>query len=73
VLVDITPHTLGIQAIGMMHGFQSCHCFAPIIERNTPLPATRSELFQTAVDEQEKVIIHPPGETRRIAKRLTSL
>lgn len=53
VLVDITPHTLGIAALGELHGFPSIHTFAPIIERNTPLPATRTEVFSTAADGQE--------------------
>ena len=52
VLVDITPHTLGIQALGSLHGMPSVHHFASIIERNTPLPASRSELFSTTVDKQ---------------------
>jgi len=52
VLVDITPHTLGIQCLGELHGFSSDHCFSPIIPRNTPLPASRAELFTTVVDEQ---------------------
>ena len=50
MLVDITPHTLGIKALGELHGFRSSHRFAPIIHRNTPLPATRSEIFSTVVD-----------------------
>lgn len=53
VLVDITPHTLGIEAIGDLHGFRSIHCFAPIIERNTALPASRTEMFVTAADGQK--------------------
>ena len=53
VLVDITPHTLGIEALGELHGFRSIHTFAPIIERNTPLPASRTEVFSTAADGQE--------------------
>jgi molecular chaperone DnaK len=57
VLVDITPHTLGIQALGELHGFMSVHHYAPIIERNTPLPASRSELFSTAIDGQEMALI----------------
>ena len=32
VLVDITPHTLGIQALGDIDGRPSHHCFAPLIE-----------------------------------------
>jgi molecular chaperone DnaK len=52
VLVDITPHTLGIEALGEIRGFRSRHCFAAIIERNTPLPASRTEIFTTAADGQ---------------------
>jgi len=57
VLVDITPHTLGVQCIGDLGGFSSHHCFAPIIERNTALPASRSEAFITSHDGQEMVLI----------------
>lgn len=57
VLVDITPHTLGIQCIGGLHGFESVYRFSPIIERNTALPASRSELFVTSHDSQEVVRI----------------
>ena len=53
VLVDITPHTLGIEALGTLHGFPSVHTFAPILERNTPLPAARTEIFSTVADGQE--------------------
>lgn len=53
VLVDITPHTLGIAALGNLNGFPSPHCFSPIIERNTPLPATRTEMYATNFDGQE--------------------
>src|SRR5271157_1270575 len=53
VLVDITPHTLGIEAAGPLHGGFSLHCFSPVIERNTPLPAVRSEMYGTMCDGQE--------------------
>jgi len=53
VLVDITPHSLGISALGTLHGLPSIHTFAPIIERNTPLPASRTEIFATFADGQE--------------------
>lgn len=52
VLVDITPHTLGIEVRGMLHGRLSDHRFSPVIPRNTPLPARRSEVYYTAVDGQ---------------------
>jgi len=53
VLVDITPHTLGIETLGRLQGFLSGYRFSPIIERNTPLPATRSEIFATTYDGQD--------------------
>jgi molecular chaperone DnaK len=57
VLVDITPHTLGISALGDLHGRISENCFVSIIRRNTPLPATRSEMFSTASDGQKEAMI----------------
>jgi molecular chaperone DnaK len=53
ILVDITPHTLGIETLGELYGFLSSNSFSPIIERNTPLPASRTEIYSTAVDDQE--------------------
>ena len=58
VLVDITPHTLGIQCLGELHGMLSSNVFSPVISRNTPLPATRSEIYHTSVDGQVLVEIH---------------
>ncbi len=52
ILVDITPHTLGISALGDLHGFRSPHWFSPIIPRNTPLPAFRTEIYSTVQDDQ---------------------
>jgi molecular chaperone DnaK len=53
ILVDITPHTLGISALGDLHGFLSPHAFSAIIERNTPLPVSRTEIYSTVVDDQD--------------------
>jgi molecular chaperone DnaK len=53
ILVDITPHTLGISAIGDLHGFRSPHAFSPIIPRNTSLPAFRTEIYSTVCDDQD--------------------
>ncbi len=58
VLVDITPHTLGIQCVGELHGRITNKVFSPLIPRNTALPATRSEIYYTDYDGQEKVRVH---------------
>jgi len=57
VLVDITPHSLGIKCLDIMHGFDFPFRFAPILQRNTPLPASRSEIFHTVHDRQTEVEI----------------
>ncbi len=57
VLVDVTPHSLGIRCLDESMGFPFEFRFAPIIHRNTPLPASRSELFHTARDAQTEVEI----------------
>jgi molecular chaperone DnaK len=57
VLVDITPHSLGIKCLDERMGLPFEFRFAPIIHRNTPLPASRSELFHTVHDGQTQVEI----------------
>ena len=53
VLVDITPHTLGISTLGELNGLPSVHFLSAIIERNTALPASRTEIFSTVSDGQK--------------------
>ena len=53
ILVDITPHTYSTSALRRT-GFSGEMMCVPIIPRNTPLPAGKSELFFTVMDEQEK-------------------
>jgi molecular chaperone DnaK len=57
VLVDITPHSLGIKCLDSQRGFPFEFHFAPIIHRNTPLPTSRSEVFYTYHDNQTEVEI----------------
>lgn len=57
VLVDITPHSLGIKCLDDMHGLPFEFRFAPIIRRGSSLPASRSEVFHTVHDRQLEVDI----------------
>jgi len=72
VLVDITPHSLGIKSLEIPASFQQHFNefkFAPIVRRNTPLPASRSEIFGTVSDGQPTVEIDvfqgESGDVRR--------
>ncbi len=50
LLLDVTPLTLGIETLGGV--------MTPIIERNTTIPTTQSQIFSTAADNQTSVEIH---------------
>lgn len=55
VLVDITPYTYGTNAISERDGEMYPFVYVPIIHKNSPLPLTKTEVFYTVFDNQEKV------------------
>ena len=60
LLLDVTPLTLGIETLGGVT--------TTMIERNTTIPARRSEIFATASDNQPAVEIHVLQGEREFAK-----
>ncbi|MBJ14187.1 MAG: molecular chaperone DnaK [Euryarchaeota archaeon] len=60
LLLDVTPLTLGIETLGGVT--------TTMIERNTTIPARRSEVFSTASDNQPAVEIHVLQGEREFAK-----
>ncbi len=55
VLVDITPYTFGTSALSLLNGQPYPYCFIPLIRKNTPIPVTKSEAFQTIDDGQPAI------------------
>ena len=55
VLIDVTPYTFGTSTFALLDGREYPYCFIPLIRRNTPIPASRSEVFYTMYDNQEEV------------------
>ena len=58
VLVDVTPYSFGISALGEIDGDLYPYRFVPIIHKNTPIPVRKSEAFYTVFDNQEAVEIN---------------
>ncbi len=50
VLLDVTPLSLGLETLGGV--------FTKLIERNTTIPAKKSQIFSTAADGQTSVEVH---------------
>jgi len=67
VVTDVCPYTLGIETSDRGPNNQLIQgVFAPIIERNTVIPASRMQYFSTLEDNQREVRINVfQGEARR--------
>ena len=59
VLLDVTPLSLGIETYGGI--------FTKLIERNTTIPAKKSQVFSTAEDGQTSVDVHVLQGERQMA------
>ncbi|OGB30311.1 MAG: heat-shock protein Hsp70 [Burkholderiales bacterium RIFCSPLOWO2_12_FULL_61_40] len=55
VLIDVTPYTFGTSSLAILDGREYPYCFVPLIRKNTPIPASRSEVFYTVFDNQDVV------------------
>ncbi len=65
LLLDVTPLTLGIETMGGIR--------TPLIDRNTTIPAAKSQTFSTAADNQPSVEIHVLQGEREMAADNKSL
>ncbi|MGZ6368502.1 MAG: molecular chaperone DnaK, partial [Ktedonobacteraceae bacterium] len=65
LLLDVTPLSLGVETLGGV--------MTKLIERNTTIPARKSEIFSTAEDNQPAVEIHVLQGERELARDNKSL
>jgi len=68
VLTDVSPYSLGIQVSDRISPGHTEHgVFAPILERNTVIPASRSKSFCTMRDNQTEILVRIfQGEARMV-------
>ncbi|MBI2356099.1 MAG: molecular chaperone DnaK [Candidatus Doudnabacteria bacterium] len=65
LLLDVTPLTLGLETLGSVA--------TPLIDRNTTIPTSKSQVFSTAADNQTSVEIHVVQGERPMAADNKSL
>lgn len=65
LLLDVTPLSLGIETMGGV--------MTRLIERNTTIPTSKSEVFSTAADSQPQVEVHVLQGEREVAEGNKSL
>jgi molecular chaperone DnaK len=65
LLLDVTPLSMGIETLGEV--------FTKIIERNTTIPTSRTQVFSTAIDGQTSVEVHALQGERAMARDNKSL
>ena len=65
LLLDVTPLTMGIETLGGV--------MTVLIQRNTTIPTSKSEVFSTAADSQSSVEIHVLQGERGMATENTSI
>lgn len=69
VLTDVCPFTLGTEvSVELGEGIRESGHYCPIIERNTIIPASRTERFYTIHDDQAHITLNVLQGESRMAK-----
>lgn len=73
MLIDVSPHSLGVAVAEFMFNGIVPGIFRPIIRRNTTIPTTKSELFHTMTPQQDTVEVEVYQGESQVAAENTHL
>ncbi len=73
ILVDVTPHSLGIAVADWQFGMLVPDLYSVLIERNTTIPTTRSEVYTALTPDQTAIEIKIYQGEHTVASRNTLL
>lgn len=67
VLTDVCPHSLGVEISKVMSNQVDNGYFSPIIDRNTTVPVSRSQTYNTLHPDQDEILLKVyQGESRMV-------
>ena len=69
VLVDVTPHSLGIETMKVVLGHPLLDRYTVLIPRNTAIPCTKAESFYTLTPEQDSARVRVYQGDEEVASR----
>jgi molecular chaperone DnaK len=69
VLVDVAPHSLGIETASVVLGHLLTDRYQPLIPRNTTIPCTKAESFYTLTPDQDRALVRVYQGEESVASR----
>ena len=69
VLVDVAPHSLGIETASVILGHLLTDRYQPLIPRNTTIPCTKADSFYTLTPDQDSALIRVYQGEESVASR----
>ena len=71
VMTDVCPFTLGVEVVKEFGGRMSDGFYQPVIHRNTTIPVSKEEQFNTLYENQPEVLLKVyQGESRKVKDNL---
>lgn len=71
VMTDVCPYTLGVEVVKQFGGQMSDGYFQPVLHRNSTIPISHEEVFNTVMPNQQQVDVRVfQGDARRVSDNI---